>query len=30
MASGLERAWRNGEISYQDACNGMEELDGEP
>ncbi|MET3922262.1 hypothetical protein ABIB26_003221 [Arthrobacter sp. UYEF20] len=30
IASGLEQAWRDGEISYRDACHGMEELDGEP
>ncbi|MET3923810.1 hypothetical protein [Arthrobacter sp. UYEF20] len=29
-AQELERAWQNGEISYQNACDEMEELDGEP
>ena len=29
-ADELEQAWRNGQISYQDACDELEELDGEP
>ncbi len=29
-AKELEQAFRNGDVSYEDACLGMEQLDGEP
>ena len=29
-AKELEQAFRNGDVSYEDACLEMEQLDGEP